>query len=86
MGSEGCVDYLGEVCLAGASPPARFGRPVMVAPPCSVSVSLTCGAWLSVRRKEKNSEILYLLILNSAKSLEICFGTLICHEEAYIKF
>ena len=48
--------------------------------------SLMGGVGLSVRRKEKNSEILYLLILNSAESLEICFGTLICHEEAYIKF
>ena len=33
--------------------------------------SLTGGVGLSVRRKEKNSEILYLLILNSAESLEI---------------
>ena len=38
--------------------------------------SLTGGVRLSVRRKEKNSEILYLLILNSVESLEICFGTL----------
>ena len=34
--------------------------------------SLTGGVGLSVRRKEKNSEILYFLILNSAESLEIC--------------
>ena len=42
--SRDVVDHVGAVYLAGASPPARFGRPVMAAPPCSVSVSLTSGA------------------------------------------
>ena len=44
-----------------------------------------CGPAVSESKRE-NSNFCYFLILNSAESLEICFGTLICHEEAYIKF
>ena len=43
LGSRGVVDHDGVVRLAGVSPSAHFGRPVMAAPPCSVSVSLTSG-------------------------------------------
>ena len=64
------VDHVGAIRLAGDSPSARFGRPVMAAPPYPYSVSLTSGAWLSVRERE-NSEILLFLNLNSAVTLEI---------------
>ena len=57
---RGSVGHAGVVYLAGASPPAHFGRPVMDVPPCSVFVSLTCGGRLSVRERE-NSEILLFL-------------------------
>ena len=52
------VDHVGAVCLAGVSPPACFGRPVMAAPPCPLFVSLTNGPKLSVREEEENIEVL----------------------------
>ena len=65
------VDHVGAVCLAGASPSVRFGRPVMAAPPCSVSVSLTSGARLSVKERERIVEFCYFWILNTAVTLKI---------------
>ena len=34
IGSRGGVDHAGAVRLAGTSPPACFGRPEPIAPPC----------------------------------------------------
>ena len=50
--SRGCVDGSGAVCLAGASPPARVGRPVMAAPPYALCCVTDEGDWLSVRERE----------------------------------
>ena len=58
LGSRDVVDHVGAVRLAGVSPSARFGRPVMAAPPCPLFVSLTNGSKLSVREEEENSEVL----------------------------
>ena len=58
VGSQGSVGHAGAVCLAGASPPVCFGRPVMAAPLCPLFVSLTNGPKLSVRGEEENSEVL----------------------------
>ena len=51
--SRGSVGHAGMVRLAGASPPARFGRPESTAPPCVLFMSLMSGAWLSVRERER---------------------------------
>ena len=59
VGSWGSVGHVGTVCLAGASLPACFGRPESTAPPRVLFMSLTSGAWLSVRERE-NSEILLI--------------------------
>ena len=54
---RGSVGHAGTVHLGGASSPARFGRPESTAPPCVLFMSLTSGAWLSVREEEENREI-----------------------------
>jgi len=58
LGSRDVVDHVGVVRLAGASPPARFGGPVMAAPPCPLFMSLMNGPKLSVREEEENSKVL----------------------------
>ena len=53
IGSRGDVDHDGAVHFAGVSPSVCFGRPESVAPPRSLSVSLTCGSCLSARERER---------------------------------
>ena len=60
MDPRGGVDHAGVVCLAGASPPACFGRPVMAAPPYALCCVTNERDRLSVRERE-NSEICYFL-------------------------
>ena len=49
--SLGCVDGSGAVYLVGASPPARFGRPVMAAPPYALCCVTDERDRLSVRER-----------------------------------
>jgi len=61
IGSRGGVDHVGAVCLAKASPLVRLAGRSWQHRRVPCSVSLTSGAWLSVREEGENREILYFL-------------------------
>ena len=58
IGSRGGVDHAGAVCLAKTSPSARLAGQSWQRRRVPCSVSLTIGAWLSVREERENNEIL----------------------------
>ena len=53
IGSRGGVDHAGAVCLAEASPLVRLAGRSWLRRYVPYSVSLTSGAWLSVREREQ---------------------------------
>ena len=58
IGLRGGVDHAGAICLAKASPLVRLAGRSWQRRRVPCSVSLTSGAWLSVREERENNEIL----------------------------